>query len=37
VISKADAGTPVGPGSNIDYTLTVGNIGNATVTSNGQT
>jgi len=32
VISKADAGTPVGPGSNIDYTITVGNIGNANAT-----
>ena len=32
VISKKDAGVPVGPGSNIDYTITVRNIGNATAT-----
>ena len=32
VISKADAGVPVGPGSNINYTLTVRNIGNAAAT-----
>jgi uncharacterized repeat protein (TIGR01451 family) len=32
VISKVDAGVPVGPGSNIDYTITVRNIGNATAT-----
>ena len=29
VISKVDAGVPVGPGSKLDYTLTVRNIGNA--------
>ena len=33
VISKIDAGVPVGPGSKIDYTLTVRNIGNAAATS----
>ncbi len=32
VISKADAGVPVGPGSKLDYTLTVRNIGNAAAT-----
>ena len=32
VIAKNDAGVPVGPGSNIDYTLTVSNIGNAAAT-----
>ena len=32
VISKADAGVPVGPGSFIDYTITVRNIGNAAAT-----
>ena len=32
VISKADAGVPVGPGSNLDYTITVRNIGNADAT-----
>ena len=32
VISKADAGVPVGPGSFIDYTITVRNIGNAPAT-----
>ncbi|HEU4331931.1 MAG TPA: hypothetical protein VFR40_12505 [Lapillicoccus sp.] len=32
VVSKSDSGTPVGPGSQIDYTLTVKNIGNATAT-----
>jgi uncharacterized repeat protein (TIGR01451 family) len=32
VVSKADAGTPVGPGSTIDYTITVRNIGNAPAT-----
>jgi uncharacterized repeat protein (TIGR01451 family) len=32
VISKADAGVPVGPGSNLDYTITVRNIGNAAAT-----
>ena len=32
VVSKGDAGTPVGPGSTIDYTITVRNIGNAAAT-----
>jgi uncharacterized repeat protein (TIGR01451 family) len=32
VISKADAGVPVGPASNIDYTITVRNVGNAPAT-----
>src|SRR5882762_7995074 len=32
VISKVDSGVPVGPGSNIDYTITVRNIGNADAT-----
>lgn len=32
VISKVDAGVPVGPGSFIDYTITVRNIGNAAAT-----
>ena len=32
VIAKNDAGVPVGPGSNVDYTLTVYNIGNANAT-----
>ena len=32
VLSKADAGIPVGPASNIDYTITVSNIGNAAAT-----
>jgi uncharacterized repeat protein (TIGR01451 family) len=32
VVSKVDAGKPVGPGKNIDYTVTVSNIGNATAT-----
>jgi len=32
VISKVDAGVPVGPGSNINYTITVRNIGNAGAT-----
>jgi uncharacterized repeat protein (TIGR01451 family) len=32
VISKVDAGVPVGPGSTINYTITVSNIGNATAT-----
>ena len=32
VLSKADAGVPVGPGSNLNYTLTVHNIGNAAAT-----
>ncbi len=29
IVSKADSGKPVGPGSTIDYTITVRNIGNA--------
>ena len=29
VVSKIDSGVPVGPGSTIDYTITVRNIGNA--------
>jgi uncharacterized repeat protein (TIGR01451 family) len=29
IVSKTDAGVPVGPGSNIDYTVTVRNVGNA--------
>ncbi len=33
VVSKSDSGKPVGPGSTIDYTITVRNIGNATATS----
>ena len=32
MLTKADAGVPVGPGSNIDYTLTLHNIGNADAT-----
>jgi uncharacterized repeat protein (TIGR01451 family) len=32
VISKADAGIPVGPGSNLNYTITLRNIGNAAAT-----
>jgi uncharacterized repeat protein (TIGR01451 family) len=32
VVSKADDGTPVGPGSTIHYTITVRNIGNAAAT-----
>ena len=32
VVSKADAGKPVGPGSTIDYTVTVKNVGNADAT-----
>ena len=32
VISKADADVPVGPGSNINYTITLRNIGNAAAT-----
>ena len=32
VISKVDAGVPVGPASNIDYTITLRNIGNAAAT-----
>jgi len=32
VVSKADSGVPVGPGRNIDYTVTVKNLGNAAAT-----
>ena len=32
IVSKADDGTPVGPGSSIHYTITVRNIGNADAT-----
>jgi uncharacterized repeat protein (TIGR01451 family) len=32
VVSKVDAGIPVGPSSNVDYTITVRNIGNADAT-----
>lgn len=32
IVSKADSGKPVGPGSTIDYTITVRNIGNADAT-----
>jgi uncharacterized repeat protein (TIGR01451 family) len=32
VVSKVDAGIPVGPGTTLDYTLTVRNIGNAAAT-----
>jgi uncharacterized repeat protein (TIGR01451 family) len=32
VISKSDAGVPVGPGSNIDYTITLRNIGQVAAT-----
>ncbi len=32
VVTKADAGVPVGPASRVDYTLTVANIGNAGAT-----
>jgi len=32
VIAKADSGTPVGPGSNVNYTVTVRNIGSADAT-----
>ena len=32
VLSKVDAGKPVGPGSNVDYTITLKNIGNADAT-----
>jgi uncharacterized repeat protein (TIGR01451 family) len=32
VVSKTDSGRPVGPGSTIDYTITVRNIGNAAAT-----
>lgn len=33
VVSKRDAGTPVGPGSTVNYTITVRNIGNAKATN----
>ena len=33
VISKADSGVPVGPGTLIDYTITLANIGNAPATN----
>ena len=32
VVSKADSGKPVGPGSTIDYTITLSNVGNAPAT-----
>jgi uncharacterized repeat protein (TIGR01451 family) len=32
VVSKSDSGKPVGPGSQLDYTITVRNIGNAAAT-----
>jgi uncharacterized repeat protein (TIGR01451 family) len=32
VLTKTDAGTPVGPGSMVDYTITIHNIGNADAT-----
>jgi uncharacterized repeat protein (TIGR01451 family) len=32
VVSKSDPGTPVGPGSNVDYTINVRNLGNADAT-----
>ena len=32
IVSKADSGKPVGPGSTLDYTITVKNIGNAAAT-----
>ena len=32
VVSKVDSGVPVGPGRNIDYTVTVKNLGNAAAT-----
>jgi uncharacterized repeat protein (TIGR01451 family) len=32
IVSKADSGKPVGPGSTIDYTITVRNVGNADAT-----
>ena len=32
VLSKVDAGVPVGPSSNIDYTITLGNIGSSDAT-----
>jgi uncharacterized repeat protein (TIGR01451 family) len=37
VISKVDAGVPVGPASNINYTISVRNIGNAPATGVGIT
>ena len=33
IVSKADSGIPVGPGSTIHYTITVRNIGNAAATA----
>ncbi len=33
VVAKTDTGKPVGPGSTIDYTITVRNIGNATASN----
>ena len=33
IVAKTDAGKPVGPGSTIDYTITVRNIGNADATN----
>ncbi len=33
VVSKSDSGKPVGPGSTVDYTITVKNIGNATASN----
>jgi uncharacterized repeat protein (TIGR01451 family) len=32
VVSKTDAGTPVGPGSDVHYSITVRNVGNAAAT-----
>ena len=32
VVSKADSGVPVGPGSDVNYTITVRNVGNADAT-----
>jgi uncharacterized repeat protein (TIGR01451 family) len=32
VVTKTDAGVPVGPSSNLDYTITLSNIGNADAT-----
>jgi uncharacterized repeat protein (TIGR01451 family) len=32
VVSKSDSGTPVGPGSQVHYTITVRNVGNAAAT-----
>ena len=32
MVSKVDAGVPVGPSSRVDYTLTLKNIGNADAT-----